>query len=892
MNAETILIISENPQVCDPLVQQLIPSLGHEALVARDAPTALNLVRVRPPSLLLLDIQLKDPTALDLLRQVYEIDDSIITILIAPDGSERIDLAAFRLGVQDFLVQPLEITSLRNSIGRAIALRRLRGDNAGLSRQMNEQVEWLAVLSRVAQSITSSLEVDEVLRRIVEAGVYLTKAEEGFLALLDEQSKQLYLRAVKNIDQEKIRTLRIPVDDSLLGIVVTTGRPFRSTRVAEDPHLLVSTGFLVHSLLHVPLISKGRTLGVLSVDNRTSRNTFSETDEAQLTSLADYASVAIENASLYQRAQQEIGERRRMEGALRESEERYELAVLGANDGLWDWDLRTNQIYFSPRWKAMLGHGMDEIGADPDEWFDRIHPEDVERTRVEVSNHLKGLSPHLESEYRMIHVDGAYRWMLSRGIAVKDEDDFVYRMAGSQSDITARKEAEEKLLHEAFYDTLTNLPNRALFMDRLKSAIERSKHNHDYYLAVLLLDLDRFKDINESMSHKVGDELLIATARKLVAARTATDTVARLSGDEFVILLENIAGEQSAIQIAGQILDEIAVPLQLNGQKVFVSSSIGVVLDLAGYDNPEDVLRDADIAMYSAKANGKARFEIFDAPMRERIMRRLSLETELRHALENQELRLIYQPIVALQTGRLEGFEALVRWQHPEHGLLPPAEFIPLAEECGLIDLLDRWVLNEACSQLSAWQEQISSGQRLSVSVNISGQHIGQAELISDVERILEKTGLKAGSLKLEITESAVINDIESTSQALTHLRALGVQVQIDDFGVGYSSLSYLSNFPIDALKIDQSFIATMTEDTNRLKIVQAIVNLAQRLGVGVIAEGVETVQQLRQLQDLGCEFGQGFLISIPLEDEAAVMLLRDLHSEDEKGVFWLLEMA
>ncbi len=887
MNQETILVVDDNRQIANFLVRELLPGLGYEAIHADNGKKALEILRTRPLSLMLLDLQLPDMTGLQLLRQLVVEGRNVPTILFTAHGSEQVAVEAFHLGVQDYLIKPVEPRDLNAAISRALTETRLRQEKAQLTAQLKEQVTWLTALTRVGQSVTSTLEPDEVLRRIVEAGVQLTQADEGFLALLDEASGQLYLRAVKNIDQAKIKTLRLPVNDTLLGSVVQGGQPVRMTQSAAEPALKVSTGFLVHSILHVPILSKGETLGVLSVDNRSRKRSFTEMDESMLVSLANYAAVAIENAELYHRAQQEISERTRVEAALRESEERYALAVQGANDGIWDWDLKKNKIYYSPRWKSMFGYKEDEIGDSPAEWFDRVHPEDIEQTRLDITNHIKGLTSHLESEHRMLHKDGSYRWILCMGLAVRHGERAIARMAGSQSDITDRKVAEQRLLHDAFHDILTDLPNRALFMDRLTYAVERAKRREDYLFGVLYLDLDRFKDVNDSLGHLVGDKLLVATGRMLEKILRPTDTVARLGGDEFVIMLEDINDAGDATRVAERIQGQLIQPFHLNGHTVSVTASIGIVLSLTGYQRAEDVLRDADIAMYRAKAHGKARYEIFDPAMRDRIMERLTLEIQLRQALEQQELRVFYQPIVSLENGQMIGLEALVRWQHPGRGIIAPGEFILLAEETGLIIPLDRWVMREACRQLQAWHGQFPTDPPLTVSVNISGKQLGENDLIGVVQNILQETGLDARCLKLEITESAIIENHERTADTFKELQALGVQVQIDDFGVGYSSLSYLPRFHLDALKISQTFVSMMEKDSNLLKIIQSIVMLTHGLGMGVIAEGVETEEQLSRLKALGCEYGQGFLVSRPLDGQRMGELIQSMNQGWEGFTPW-----
>lgn len=566
--------------------------------------------------------------------------------------------------------------------------------------------------------------------------------------------------------------------------------------------------------------------------------------------------------------------------ALRESQERYELAVSGANDGLWDWNLKTNEIYFSPRWKSMLGCEESEISNTPDAWFERVHPEDIEQLKGQISLHLEGLTPHFENEHRILHKDGTYRWMLIRGMAVRDTNGKASRMAGSQTDITERKQVEKQLLHDAFHDVLTGLPNRALFRDRLGQAIERSKRTSDYFFAVLFLDIDRFKVINDSLGHMIGDQLLVAIAQRLKACLRGGDTVARLGGDEFTILLDDVKNINNATDIAERIHLELMHPFSLNEQEVFTTASIGIAIGggsqsapAIGYDCPENLLRDADTAMYRAKSMGRARHEVFDTTMHTRAVALLQLENDLRRAIERDEFQLHYQPIVSLTTGRLDGFEALVRWQHPERGLISPAEFIPIAEETGLIVPIGLWVLYNACYQMYDWQ-QFYPELLLTISVNLSSKQFLQPDLVKQIDQILRETRLDARSLKLEITESAVMENAESAIKMLFQLKALGVHLHIDDFGTGYSSLSYLHRFPIDQLKIDRSFISRIGAKDDSLEIVRAIVTLAHTLELNVTAEGVETAEQLSQLREMECEYGQGYFFAKPLTQESAKELI------------------
>ncbi len=550
--------------------------------------------------------------------------------------------------------------------------------------------------------------------------------------------------------------------------------------------------------------------------------------------------------------------------ALRESEERYALAARGANDGLWDWNLLTNAVYFSPRWKSMLGFREHEVEDRLEEWFGRIHDADRERVREEIAAHQRGLTPHFESEHRLLHKDGGFRWMLSRGLSVFDLSGKALRMAGSQTDITERKVS----------DPLTGLPNRLLFTDRLGRLIKHSKRRKDHLFAVLFLDLDGFKMINDSLGHLVGDQLLVGVANRLekclrssdtVARLGETFTVARLGGDEFTILLDDLKEPDDAKRAAERLMDALTPPFVLGGKEVFTSVSIGIALGSAAYDKPEDLLRDADTAMYRAKSLGKARYEVFDADMRASVMARLQLETDLRHALEREEFRNFYQPIVSLESGRIVGLEALLRWQHPRRGLLGPEEFIFVAEETGMIRELGWWSLREACRQMRDWRERSDAILDLSVSVNLSVKQLLQPNLVEDIKKLLLEVSVPPQVLRFEITESAVMADPASATELLQQLKALGIRLAIDDFGTGYSSLSYLHRFPLDTLKIDRSFINNAAADGEGMEIARTIMPMAKNLRLDVVAEGVETLEQVALLKRLQCRYAQGYYFSRPL---------------------------
>ncbi len=573
----------------------------------------------------------------------------------------------------------------------------------------------------------------------------------------------------------------------------------------------------------------------------------------------------------------DITDRKLSDEAVKVSEERYVLAARGANDGLWDWDMKSNLIYYSPRWKAMIGYDDREICDNPEEWFSRIHSDDRMHVEAEISAHIAGATPNFKSEHRIRHKDGVYRWVLSRGLAIHNSLTNSYRMAGSMTDITERKTAEEQLMFDAMHDALTELPNRALFMDRLTHAVSREKRNKEYLFAVCFLDMDRFKVLNDSLGHSVGDKLLVTISERLAESLRPGDTVARLGGDEFAILLEDLKDRAEALQIAERMQEKLSQPFNLHGQEVFTSASIGITFSETGYDNPEHLLRDSDIAMYHAKARGSSSYQVFDNDMYDNAVARLQMETDLRQAVNQNEFMLHYQPIIAVETGRITGMEALIRWQHPHKGLVPPGDFIPAAEETGLIVQMGAWVIDEACAQLAIWQKQFPSDPPLNVAVNISSKQL-MPDLVSHIERVLNQSGIASNSLIVEITESMIMENAEVVAPMLQQLRKMNVPIHIDDFGTGYSSLSYLHRFPVDCLKIDRSFVSRIGTDGDNLEVIKAITTLAHSLEMHVVAEGVETEVQISQLKELKCEFMQGFYFSKPLDSKNFEELLQKSH--------------
>jgi diguanylate cyclase (GGDEF)-like protein/PAS domain S-box-containing protein len=568
----------------------------------------------------------------------------------------------------------------------------------------------------------------------------------------------------------------------------------------------------------------------------------------------------------------DITDRTRAELAMKRSGERLALAAEGANDGLWEWDLRTQEFYFSGRWSSMLGLPDPAGIGRPEEWLDRVHPDDIGPLKDAIETHLSGKTEHLQHEHRIRHEDGSYRRFLCRGLAVRGAARRPARIAGSLTDTTDQAVAQQQLHSAGFLDALTGLCNRAVFVEGLGRRLEELKQRRGGKFAVLYLDLDRFKIVNDSLGHLVGDELLVAVSRRLESCLRQGDALARLGGDEFAILLNGLGDEGQANAIAFRIQEALSTSFAIGGREVFTSASIGIAFGVSQYNNPEEIMRDADTAMYHAKARGKARHELFDADMHARTMDRLGLESDLRHAVNSNAFEVHYQPIVSLASGMCVGFESLVRWTRNGEPV-SPATFIPIAEELGLIEPIGTWVMQEACSTFADWKRRYPNGGLDYITVNVSSRQLMQQGFLRIVEQAVQKSRLKPSDLRVEITETALMDSPAEAAQVLRELRAFGAKIYLDDFGTGYSSLSHLHKLPVDALKIDRSFVKSLTL-ADRPAIVESILALARTLNTSVVAEGIESDVQARELKRLGCTHAQGFLFSRPLSTTAAEKLV------------------
>jgi PAS domain S-box-containing protein len=584
----------------------------------------------------------------------------------------------------------------------------------------------------------------------------------------------------------------------------------------------------------------------------------------------------------------------RIRRELTERNQLFEVITENAADMIAVIDCAGNRLYNSPAYKKVLGYSSEELKLSSA--VEQVHPDDRRRV-LEAADKARLTGRGELLEYRMRHKDGTWRVLESVATAIQNEEGQTERLVIVNRDITERKRAEEALAHNALHDALTDLPNRALFLDRVRHVLVLSHRHISYKFAVLFIDLDQFKVFNDSLGHAAGDTLLVQIGRRLSASVRGVDTIsrsvlaqdaspvateaslARVGGDEFTVLLEGIKDCGDAIRVAERIQERLRIPFVVEGQEVVTTASIGIAFCGTSYTNSEDLVRDAEIAMYRAKREGKARSQVFDTAMHTIAVKRLRLETDLRRALERREFRVHYQPIVSLQSGKIVGFEALSRWQRPE-GLLSPAHFIQIAEETGIILPMNRLLLREACLQLRAWHSEFPCDPPLTISVNVTPKEFAQPDLADQMKTILVETGVHPSSINVEITETIAMADPQRSSLVLAELKALGVHISIDDFGTGYSSLSRLQGFPVDTLKIDRAFISKIDTDSETSEIVRIIVMLAHNLGLKVVAEGAETAEQVRVLRQLKCELVQGYFFAPPGDHAAAQALLSKNRAE------------
>lgn len=746
---------------------------------------------------------------------------------------------------------------------------------------LQEQTERERMVVEITQRIRQTLDLEEVLSTTVSEVRQFLQTERVFIYRFEPDWSGIVV--VESVDPNYSSILKTQIKDTYFA--ESYGQKlYQCGRIQATEDIYITSfsqchtdllaQFQVRANLVVPILQPTDLWGLLIAHHCSAPRHWQPLEIELLKSLAAHVGIAIQHSELYQQLQTELSDRILVEKALRQSEGRFRRIAESGMIGIFAKSVSGSITDANDTFLQMVGYTREDLLSGKISWR-LMTPANYQQLDEQKIEEMKRLGVHTPYEKEFIRKDGS-RVSILIGAALINGS--LEHGVGFVLDITERKLAEAQMLRNAFYDALTGLPNRALFMERLERALKQLERKEEYIFAVLFLDLDRFKVVNDSLGHVLGDQLLIAIACRLKACLRSGDTIARLGGDEFTILLEGFEDVSYAISVAERIQAELTLPFNLGEQEVFTTASIGIALSTRGYEKPEEILRDADNAMYRAKHLGKAQYKIFDPDMHSQAVALLQLETELRRAIERQEFRIHYQPIISLFSGKITGFEALIRWQHPQRGLLLPAQFMPTAIETKLSIPIDEWVMYEACRQIKLWQ-QLSSNSvlevaKLTISVNLCKHRLKYEHLLPQIYQVLQETDLDASSLKLEITENIMMEHGQGVTQKLNLLKSLGIQLEIDDFGTGYSSLARLHRFPIGGFKIDRSFISGNDRYERNRAIVETIVTLAQKLEVQVTAEGVETAEQLALLRELKCKYGQGYFFSKPLSSQAAEALL------------------
>ena len=781
-------------------------------------------------------------------------------------------------------LNPLELYKLAEILERKVLqleaekIELLNNRAAKLEQQVKERTAELQSIAHrdltvaaISEQMRSSLDLQDVLNTTVESLQATLNCDRVIIWQLQSSS---HIRAIaeKTCDRATL-LLGTQVYDPCFDPNWPDAYRRGQVQILEDSlsaeigdyHLQLLEELQIRARVVIPILQGDTFWGLLEAAECIAPRQWSANEVALMENLADRLAIGIEQATSYQQVQIELIERRQTEVRLRESERRFSTLAESVPVGIFRTDVDGHCLYVNERWCSIAG--LTEQQALGKGWRKGICPADRDSVTNEWYLAIRENRP-FRLEYRFQRPDGTISWVFGQAVAEYNEQNEITGYLGSITDITSLKQAQEMIIHNSLHDPLTDLPNRALLTQRLQLAISRANYTKEFRYAVLFLDLDRFKVINDSLGHSIGDRVLKKIARTLEGHLRETDLVARLGGDEFVILLETISGAEEVIQIAERILEDCKTPIAIDKYELYTGMSIGVVMGTQNYQQASELMRDADIAMYRAKAKGKNTYRFFDTQMHTQALHRLTLETNLRRALNRNEYVLFYQPIFDIHSDRLIGFEALIRWHHPTLGYISPIDFISIAEEIGLIVSLDRWVFRSACQQLALWQANFPCASALTVNINLAAQDLVSPNFIDYIDQTISETGLQGNSICLEITERTLVENSDVTFNLLAQLKQRQIQIAIDDFGTGYSSLSYLHQLPADSLKIDRSFVSRMEPDNRNFQVASTIVTLGKQLGLSVVAEGIDARKQLQWLQELDCDRGQGFLFSKPLPAE------------------------
>ncbi len=839
-----VLVVDDNANNLK-LVRSLLTEKGYKIRLATNGEMALKSARTNPPKLILLDITMPGMDGFEVCEKLKkeELNQDVPVIFLSALKEEFDIVRGFQVGGVDFVTKPFKSEVLLARIDTHLTLSHLRHD----LQNMNDALEQ-KVMERTREIVNANTELkQEIVQR--------TKAQEEL-----RESEELYRLTLANLDD----TLVILSDKdgriNYLSPSVETIFKYRLNEAYDmDISNLLGVTFIDQT---IPKINK--QLQVFETDITTKKG------ERRSLLISIKNTIIKDNIIIY--TCRDITERKKNRQQLAESEARLNYALTASNEGIWDWDIANNTIVFNDSYFTMLGYQPDELAQTNNAWHQLIHPDDLARYERNIEHCLKDKSARFSMEYRLEEKNGDYIWILGKGKVVEFNGDKPIRMCGTYTDINSQKETEERLRQLASFDFLTNLPNRSLFLNMLDNAISKA-HRNEYRVAVLFLDLDRFKTINDSLGHSAGDMLLQEVSHRLKKAIRTEDVVSRLGGDEFTILLSQIEKPYQAAEIAQRVIQAQNIPFEIMGHNVVVTPSIGIVIYPDNATSSENLLKKADAAMYYAKDAGGQNYKFFTEDMHQQAKLRLEMETSIRQALEDNEFVVYYQPKVNLADGEINGMEALCRRLSETKGLISPKEYIHIAEETGLILPLGELVLEKSLQDTKQWiDDGLFTGK---VAVNISPEQFRQHDLLKKFDHILEKTGLPPENLELELTEAAVVRNIDESIKTMHRIKERGISLALDDFGTGYSSLNYLKNFPIDTLKIDMSFIKDIDKSSRNENIVEAIIKLAHVLDIKVVAEGVETTLQAEILTNIHCDTMQGYLFSKPLPSTELTSLLQ-----------------